>query len=124
MTGWLLEHQAAVQFYLWLGAFALVAVSESFGPRRTLRTATAARWSRNMALAALSAVATRACLPVSAVAAAAWAEQHGWGLLNLLSVPFWAAFAASVAVMDQDVSIHADDRSQAHGPGTDRRSLV
>jgi sterol desaturase/sphingolipid hydroxylase (fatty acid hydroxylase superfamily) len=100
MTGWLLEHQAAVQFYVWLGAFGLVALWESFGPRRALGTPTAARWSGNMALAASDAVVARLCLPVSAVAVAAWADQQSWGLLKQLSVPHWAAFAVGVAAMD------------------------
>jgi hypothetical protein len=36
MTDWLLEHQAAFQFYLWLGVFGVVALWESFGPRRAI----------------------------------------------------------------------------------------
>jgi sterol desaturase/sphingolipid hydroxylase (fatty acid hydroxylase superfamily) len=100
MTDWLLEHQAAFQFYLWLGVFGVVALWESFGPRRALGTSAVARWSRNLAMAGLDALIARVALPLTAIALAAWSAQHGWGLLNQLSVPFWLAIAVSVAAMD------------------------
>jgi sterol desaturase/sphingolipid hydroxylase (fatty acid hydroxylase superfamily) len=99
MTGWLLQHQSLL-FYLWLGAFGLVALCESFVPLRQPETGTAARWGTNLGLAALDMVVGRICVPFTGVATALWAEQGGFGVLNQLAVPFWLACVASVAALD------------------------
>lgn len=107
MMDWLLEHQAALQFYLWLAAFGLVALCESFRPLRVLSAATAARWSRNIAFTALDLALLRLCVPVTGVVVATWAESHGWGLLNQLPVPLWLACVAAVATLDLgDYAVH------------------
>lgn len=100
MTGWLLEHQAALQFYLWLGAFGLVALWESFLPLRPLAVATATRWFSNLTLTALGTVVGRVCLPATGIALAVTAEQRGWGLLNQLAMPGWLSVVAAVAAID------------------------
>jgi sterol desaturase/sphingolipid hydroxylase (fatty acid hydroxylase superfamily) len=100
MTSWLFEHQAQLQWYLWLGSFALVAVWESFKPRRQLITATGARWFNNIALTSLGALLAQFCLPLAAFAFAVLAEERGWGLFNQLSLPFWLSCVLAVLIMD------------------------
>jgi len=100
MIAWLLDHQSAVQSYAWLGTFAFVAIWESFQPLRTLAGGTAARWSRNMGLLAFDILIARLCVPVTGVAVALWAEQRGWGILNVAPIPFWLSLAISVAALD------------------------
>ena len=100
MTGWLLEHQAALQSYIWLGAFGLVALWESFLPLRSVATATATRWFSNLTLTALGALVGRICLPATGFAVAVEAERRGWGLLNQMTLPGWLSLAAAVAAID------------------------
>jgi sterol desaturase/sphingolipid hydroxylase (fatty acid hydroxylase superfamily) len=100
MTGWLLEHHSAVQFYAWLSVFGFVAVWESYLPRRTLATATAVRWSRNLSFAALDILVARLCVPVTGFAVAVWAKQVGWGVLNILPLPSWLSLVLAVAALD------------------------
>lgn len=100
MTAWLLEHQSAVQSYVWIATFAIVAIWESFQPRRALASVTPARWSRNLGLLAVDVLVARLCVPLTGLAVALWAEQHGWGVLNRVAVPFWLSLALSVAALD------------------------
>jgi sterol desaturase/sphingolipid hydroxylase (fatty acid hydroxylase superfamily) len=100
MTSWLYEHQAQLQWYLWLGTFALVAVWESFKPRRRLITVTGARWFNNIALTSLGALLAQFCLPLAAFSFAVLAEERGWGLFNQLPLPFWLSCALAVLIMD------------------------
>ena len=100
MTRWLLLHQASVQLYLFVGAFAAVALWESFRPRRTLATATPLRWINNFALAGIGDAITRVCLPLLGVSMAVLAVQRGFGLFNILAAPAWLAFVAAVLLID------------------------
>ena len=54
----------------------------------------------------------RLVFPAAAVGVAAFANTHGWGLLNYYQVPYWLAVIASVIIMDfivylQHVMVHA-----------------
>ena len=100
MASWLLSHQAQLQSYLWLSIFALVAVWESFKPRRDLASAVGTRWLNNIALTGLGFLLSRLCLPLVAFSFAVLAEQRGWGLLNQLSLPLWLSCALAVLVID------------------------
>jgi sterol desaturase/sphingolipid hydroxylase (fatty acid hydroxylase superfamily) len=100
MTAWLLAHQASVQFAFLLGAFAAVALWESFRPRRKLATPTPARWIDNLALAAIGSALTRASLPLVGVGFALFAEQRGLGLFNVIAAPAWLAFVLAVILLD------------------------
>jgi len=99
MTGWLLQHPS-LPFYIWLAAFGLVAVWESFAPLRGLESGTALRWGTNLGFAGLDMLIGRICVPVTSIATALWAEQSGFGLLNQLPVPFWLACVASLVALD------------------------
>ncbi len=60
----------------------------------------------------LNTAGERLFLPAAAVALALEGERHGWGLLNNLHVPYWAALVATVVVLDlaiylQHVVFHA-----------------
>jgi len=100
MSDWILAHQATVQSTLLLGAFALVAVWETFAPRRSFATPLGGRWFNQIALTALGSLATRLCLPVAAFSMAVLAERHGWGLLNQASLPQWFAVLFGVLAID------------------------
>ncbi|MEO8302552.1 MAG: sterol desaturase family protein [Betaproteobacteria bacterium] len=100
MADWLVAHQATVQSTLLVGSFALVAIWETFLPRREFATPLGSRWFSQIALAALGSLVTRLCLPVAAFSMALLAEQHGWGLFNQLTMPSWAACALGVLAID------------------------
>ena len=100
MTRWLLEHQADLQSYLWLAAFGVVAVWETFLPRRAFAVPDGARWIQQLTLVALGSVVIRICMPLAAFALAALAEQRGFGLLNVVGAPSWLALLVGVIALD------------------------
>lgn len=100
MTSWLTEHHAQLQWYTFVGAFALVAAWESFKPRRRLHTGTGVRWFNNIALASLALMLAQFCLPLAAFSAALLTEERGWGLLNHVSLPLWLSCVLTVLILD------------------------
>jgi sterol desaturase/sphingolipid hydroxylase (fatty acid hydroxylase superfamily) len=70
------------------------------------------RWPNNLAVVMVDTIVIRILFPTAVVGAVMVAEDHHWGLLNLLPVPQWAALAISVILLDlaiyaQHVAFHA-----------------
>ena len=85
---------------------------EFAAPRRKLSQARWLRWYSNIGIVVLNTVVVRLILPVAPVALAITVEAQGWGVLNLLDLPFWLAVALSVIALDlviylQHVMFHA-----------------
>ena len=74
--------------------FAVVIIAaawlEVFWPRRISDISRKPRWIANLALGAGN-FALFALLPLGLYAAALMVEEQGWGLLHLLSMPWWLA---------------------------------
>ena len=99
-----------------LGCFVGVLVTmmawEAAAPRRPRGHPRAARWTANLGIVVLDTVLVRLLFPLAPVAVAAVAAGQGWGVLNVIEVPYWVAVAASVVVLDfaiylQHVMFHA-----------------
>jgi sterol desaturase/sphingolipid hydroxylase (fatty acid hydroxylase superfamily) len=58
------------------------------------------RWAGNLGILLLDVLAVRLLVPTAAVGMALLAFERGWGMLNLLHVPFWPAAAVSVVALD------------------------
>jgi len=104
---------APVRLSLFLLVLGAMALGEVVAPRRALALSRWRRWPANLAIVAIGAALLRLALPVTAVSTAAFAAEHGWGLLNGgMPLPAWAAVALSVIVLDlaiyiQHVVFHA-----------------
>lgn len=82
-----------------LSVFALLliilALLEIYSPRRKPQHSKAKRWVNNFGISALSSVFLALFLPLIGVAAAIWANERSWGLLNqfeirpLISIPLY-----------------------------------
>jgi sterol desaturase/sphingolipid hydroxylase (fatty acid hydroxylase superfamily) len=99
-----------------LAAFALVFVAvalwELAAPRRKALYNRRARWPHNLGLLLVDSVVMRLLAPGAVVGVALLAQERGWGLLNALSLPWWAGFAVGVVLLDlviyfQHVMFHA-----------------
>jgi sterol desaturase/sphingolipid hydroxylase (fatty acid hydroxylase superfamily) len=99
-----------------LAAFALVFVAvalwELAAPRRKALYSRRARWPHNLGLLLVDSVVMRLLAPGAVVGVALLAQERGWGLLNALSLPWWAGFAVGVVLLDlviyfQHVMFHA-----------------
>ncbi len=112
MDSFVQTHEAAIRLGFFLGIFALMALWEVLAPRRALTVSKPLRWTNNLGLVVLNTVLLRLLFPAAAVGMAAFAAQHGWGLLNHFAVPLWLAVPAAVIAMDlviwlQHVMVHA-----------------
>ena len=104
--------EAAIRLGFFLGILVLVALWELARPRRRLSQPRWLRWYANLGLAALNAALVWLLVPLVPVALAVIAESRGWGLLNLVELPFWFEVLLAVVVLDfaiylQHVLFHA-----------------
>ena len=112
MTETVLTNESLVRLGCFLGVFALVALGESIVPRRARAFGRTRRWPGNLAVVALGAVLLRIAFPVAAVGVAVAAQQRGFGLLNMTTLPYPLAVLVAVVVLDgaiylQHVMFHA-----------------
>jgi sterol desaturase/sphingolipid hydroxylase (fatty acid hydroxylase superfamily) len=104
--------EAAVRLAVFIAIFTAMALGEAAAPRRARSYSRWRRWPSNLAAVAVNTALVRILLPATAVSLALAGERHGWGLLNALPVPAWAAVIASVFLLDfaiylQHVTFHA-----------------
>ncbi len=106
------EFEGAIRFAAFLAVFAAVALWEALAPRRKRSFERRARWPHNLGLLLVDVALVRVFAPGAAIAVAMTAAGSGWGLLNALALPGWAAIAAGIALLDlaiyfQHVMFHA-----------------
>ena len=107
-----MEQETLVRLGVFVAVFAIMAVFESLLPRRVRVLRRSIRWFGNLSLATLNAVLVPLVMPLVAMGMASLAQERGWGLLNLVEVPYWVAFVGSVVALDfviylQHVMFHA-----------------
>ncbi len=112
MTNFFLGNETAIRLGCFFGVLTLMMVLELIAPKRALSQPRAVRWYANLGIVALNTILLRLLFPVAAVGLAMFAADRGWGLFNNISVPYWLAVAASVAILDlaiylQHVMVHA-----------------
>src|SRR5262245_45843737 len=83
---WILKNGENLQIVLFFSLLVLFAVVERLLPRRSGPMDRAIRWRANLLLTSLNFVAL-SLIPISLLTAAFWAQTHGWGLLNAISLP-------------------------------------
>ena len=93
-------HSPLIALLLMAAGFALIAGLELTTPFRRASQPRPARWFTNLALFAIDTALVRLLLPLAMVGTAMLAAERGWGLFNVVEVPTWLAFAATVLVLD------------------------
>jgi len=107
-----MDNHTAIRLGFFFGVFTLVALWESWVPRRQRTVPKPPRWTTNLALTFLNPLVVRFLFPLLAVAMAAKAQENGWGLLNNYAMPFWLAAGFGLITLDfiiylQHVMFHA-----------------
>ncbi|MEW5995489.1 MAG: sterol desaturase family protein, partial [Candidatus Zixiibacteriota bacterium] len=97
--GNLMFNETAIRFFLFVGILALMAGWEVLAPRRVLTVPKNNRWINNLSLIFLSTLVVR-LLPFQAIGVALLAKDHGWGILNNASLPYWISVAIGVLCLD------------------------
>jgi len=100
VVGFILGNEPALRAAVFLGVLALMMGLEAIFPRRIRLQPRKRRWPANIGIVVIDSLLVRALFPLAAVGVAALAADRGWGLLNLVGMPFWAAVIVSVLVLD------------------------
>ena len=112
MTEWIISNEPVIRLGSFAGIFGLMAIWEILASRRELTTGKGRRWLGNLSLVVLDTLVVRLLFPTAALGMATMVKDLGWGVLNVVSVPYWAAVLISVVVLDlaiylQHVMFHA-----------------
>jgi sterol desaturase/sphingolipid hydroxylase (fatty acid hydroxylase superfamily) len=104
--------EAAIRFGAFAVVFTAMAMWEAAAPRRQRSYSRFQRWPSILTIVALNTALVRILFPTAAVGLALMAGKRGWGLLNNLPIPPWAAVVTSVVLLDlaiylQHVMFHA-----------------
>src|SRR5262245_42682540 len=105
-------HEGFIRIAAFIAVFVLVAVWESFSPRRRPTLSRPARWPHNLGLLLVDVLTLRLLASGAAVVVAHAGEAGGWGLLNTVGLPLWFEIAVAVVLLDlviyfQHVMFHA-----------------
>src|SRR5579871_1847312 len=105
-------NEASIRLAVFVGVLGAMALWEAAAPRRSRSFSRLRRWPSNLAIVALNTALVRILLPATAVGLALLGAERGWGLLNNLPIPRWAAVVASIVMLDaaiyfQHVMFHA-----------------
>lgn len=89
---------------VFLGVLVVMGLLEVLAPRRTLVAPKGRRWLTNLTIVGVDSLLVRLmavlAVPLAAVAAAAWAEARGIGLLALVGLPVWLEVLIAILVLD------------------------
>ena len=112
MTEWIMDSETVIRLGSYAGIFGFMAIWELLASRRELTTGKGRRWVANLSLVFLDTLIVRLLFPTAALGTALIVADLGWGVLNIVSFPYWVAVAISVAALDlaiylQHVMFHA-----------------
>lgn len=100
LNAWFLTHESTIRLSCFAGTLATMTVWEAFAPRRKSTISKGIRWINNIALMVLYTVMLRLIFPVAAVGIASYSHSQGWGVLNVIELPFTVSVMMAIAVMD------------------------
>ena len=96
--------EAPLRLAAFAGIFAIMALAELAMPRRVPGQGKMQRWFTNLMITGIDSLILRLmamlAAPIAAVAAAAWGQTQGWGLLNSLAWPGWLEITLAMIVLD------------------------
>jgi len=95
-----LEREAVLRLVCFGAIFLIMMLWEIVAPRRALTVSKRQRWTHNIALLLVNSLVLRLLFPAAAVGIAYSVGNSGWGLFNLLDLPFWLEVTAAVLLLD------------------------
>ncbi|MEX1199080.1 MAG: sterol desaturase family protein [Pseudohongiellaceae bacterium] len=112
MTEQILEQEPFIRFGVLLAVLAVMASWEMLAPRRALTVGKTWRWFNNGGVILTGTLLVRLVFPAGLVGLGLFVEAQGWGLLQVVELPAWAALLVAVVVLDftvwaQHVLFHA-----------------
>ncbi len=95
--------ETAFRLGLFASIFLIMAILETWLPRRKRRFTRGQRWTTNIGILVSDFLAVSAVtfvIPLTAVITAFWASANGWGLLNILDLPLWLEWLIAIIILD------------------------
>jgi sterol desaturase/sphingolipid hydroxylase (fatty acid hydroxylase superfamily) len=96
----ILNNETALRLSFFLGVLIVVALWETAAPRRDRKLSRWTRWPSNLGIVALNTVILRFLFPLAAVGMAISSSSNGWGVFNLLELPFWLEAILAIILLD------------------------
>lgn len=93
-------NESAIRLGSFLAILICMGVVESLWPRRVLTGPKLKRWLGNLSMSVISTAILRLILPIVPTGLAIFLAEKGWGLLNIIPLPYWIAVALSVLALD------------------------
>ena len=85
---------------IFIGLLIVMIIGELIAPRRQISRSRKQRWTTNFGLSIFNMVIMRFTLAGAALWAAGTAQEHDWGVLNLVELPPWLAIILGLILLD------------------------
>ena len=95
--------EATIRLSVFAGVFIIMAIAEALWPRKKRTQPRLTRWFTNIGMVVLDSITVRVIFPVVAIGVAQYATARGWGLLNLITLPFWLKVLVSAVLLDMAI---------------------
>lgn len=95
-----MPHESTVRLLSFLSVLALISLAEYKFPRRSLTAPKRQRWFVNVAIVVMDTLLVRLTMPLLPFGMAELAAANGWGILNLLRLPYWSRVVLSFLIFD------------------------
>ena len=92
--------EGTVRLCVFASVFVIMACAETLMPRKQRTQPRGLRWFTNWSLVIVDSIVLRIVFPILAVGVAAYAGEQGWGVLNLVALPFWLEVILVVVLLD------------------------
>ncbi len=111
MNEYLIANEPTLRLAAFIGFLIGFAALEALLPRKARTMSRLTRWSVNLGLTVVNTLVLRFVVPVLAVGVALWAQAQGYGVLNLVDLPWIAEFVIALLLLDaliwaQHVAMH------------------
>ena len=108
--------ESQLRLSIFIGVLTLMAILEAVLPKRERTQSRQSRWLTNLSLVVINSLVLRLLGPITAVLAASYAFDNGFGLLNLLpvSLPLFVQVALGVVLLD--LAIYGQHVASHHMP--------
>ncbi len=89
-----------IRLLIFLGVLLLMCSLETVMPKRIRQQSRSQRWQANLGLVIINSVVLKLLGPITAVVAADYALDNGWGLLSRFAMPLYLDIIVGVVVLD------------------------
>lgn len=94
------DNEPWIRLGCFAGVLLIMMLWEWRAPRRPQHIGRLRRWPHNLLLVVINTLLLRLFFPLAAVGAALLVSEYGWGLFNVLSMPWWLKLVLSLLALD------------------------